>query len=197
MQGRRLPPRVCEGGRSIDAGAGAGPCRQLGELNGDLYPSPAAVRSVLWLGLVEGGMSHQLAFIFGPYGEAHGAHEAYTSQVGQFGRELAPLLPAIHRSVASNEPPHPGTNVTGEGSLGFSSRAWRLGAAANRNLTIHAVVVNLSPEVVAISLAVGAPELLDGRWSSPHCSRPARRAERHAGRQRHGCVFHRGGLLAL
>ena len=127
-----------------------------------VYPSPTAFRSVLWLGLIEAGMSHQLAFIFGPYGEANGAHEEYTSQVGQFGRELTPLLPAIHRSVASEEPLHPGTTVTGGGSLGYSSRAWRLGNA--ENLRIHAVVVNLSPAPVTFSLTVDAPELTDGQW---------------------------------
>ena len=120
-----------------------------------LYPSPAAFRSVLWLGLIQAGMSHQLAFIFGPYGEAGGAHERYTSQVGAFRQELSPLLPAIHRSVASSEPAHPSTTVVTladtplidlsssmafadadvhsrrGGSpqvLGWSSRAWRRGS---------------------------------------------------------------------
>eukprot|EP01050_Picozoa_sp_SAG11_P027811 SAG11_NODE_7190_length_1181_cov_1.992606_1_plen_304_part_01 len=145
-----------------------------------LYPSPSAFRSVLWLGLIQGGMSHQLAFVYGPYGEAATeAHAAYTSQIGAFARELAELLPAIHRSVASTEPPHPNTSVTGGPSssaassasssvanLGWRSRAWRLGTVVGNhsNLTIHAVVVNLSPGACKFSLAVDAPELLEGEW---------------------------------
>ena len=140
-----------------------------------LYPSAAAFRSVLWLGLIEGGMSHQLAFIYGPYGEAAGAHATYTSQIGEFGRELSNLLPAIHRSVASSEPPNPRTTVTGlppghwgspSPSLGWRSKAWRLATVADNrnNLTIHVVVVNLSPTPWNFTLAVDASELLEGQW---------------------------------
>jgi hypothetical protein len=35
---------------------------------------------------------------------------------------------------------------------------------STHNLTIHAVVVNLSPALVTFSLSVDAPELLDGEW---------------------------------
>jgi hypothetical protein len=57
---------------------------------GRVYPSVAAFASVMWLGLIEGGMNHQLAFIYGEFEEAHDGHEEFTSAVGGWGKQLAP-----------------------------------------------------------------------------------------------------------
>ena len=131
--------------------------------SGRVYPSVAALLSVMWLGLIEGGMSHQLAFIYGEFEEAHGGHEEYTSAVGAWGRQLAPLLPAIHRSVTTNEPPHPAVAVMHEPDL-WRARAWRIGKADN--LTIHVVVVNLQDHKASFEINVDALELEYGIWTA-------------------------------
>jgi hypothetical protein len=91
------------------------------------YDTAAAFNSVMWLGIIEGGMSHQLAFIYGEFEEVSGDHLEFTSQVGRFGKQLAPLAPAIHRSVATDEPPHPSVSfVSGISAGAWRARGWRL-----------------------------------------------------------------------
>ena len=129
---------------------------------GRVYPSVGAFASVMWLGLVDGGMSHQLAFIYGEFEEAHGGHQDFTSEVGRWGKQLAPLLPAIHRSIATDEPPHPTVEVEREPES-WRARAWRIGQPGN--LTIHLVVVNLKQAGI-FELTIDAPELRHGSWAA-------------------------------
>ena len=145
---------------------------------GRVYPSVAAFESVMWLGLIEGGMSHQLAFIYGEFEEAHGGHEEFTSRVGGWGRQLAPLLPAIHRSVATDEPPHP-VVVVGRDRDSWRARAWRIGKAGN--LTIHVVVVNLDNCAGAFEIDIVATELQHGSWVATR-----HQQQRRERRQQHG-----------
>lgn len=145
---------------------------------GRVYPSVAAFESVMWLGLIEGGMSHQLAFIYGEFEEAHGGHEEFTSRVGGWGRQLAPLLPAIHRSVATDEPPHP-VVVVGRDPDSWRARAWRIGKAGN--LTIHVVVVNLDNCAGAFEIDIVATELQHGSWVATR-----HQQQRWERRQQHG-----------
>ena len=130
---------------------------------GKTYPSLTALNSVIWLGVIEGDMSHQLTFIYGEFEEAYGGHKDFTSEVGRFGKQLAPLSSAIHRSVATDEPPHPGV-IFDSDLASWRARAWRLGAAGN--LTVHVVVVNLQAPSARFNLTIDAPELQHGSWTA-------------------------------
>jgi hypothetical protein len=126
------------------------------------YPSAAAFNSVMWLGVIEGGMTHQLAFIYGEFEEVLGGHNEFTSEVGTFGKQLAQLSPAIHRSVATDEPPHPRV-AFGSDTATWRARAWRVGGPGN--LTVYVVVVNLKAPSARFTLTIiDVPELRTGSW---------------------------------
>ena len=122
------------------------------------YTSAAAFRSVMWLGVLTAGMTHQLAFIFGEFCEASGCHADMTDQLGQWSStELAPVLPAIRREFADTV--QPGVQVPGDD---LRARAWR--NPATNGGGIYVVVVNLNAAPSAVNVTVKAPELEPGAW---------------------------------
>eukprot|EP01047_Picozoa_sp_COSAG01_P065776 COSAG01_NODE_8946_length_2607_cov_1.784290_1_plen_653_part_00 len=125
------------------------------------YPSVAAFRSVMWLGVLTAGMTHQLGFVFGEYCEASGCHADMTDQLGRWSaQELAPVLPAIRREFADRSSVAQ-ASVRGAGD-DLRARAW--GNPAANGGGIYVVLVNLRAAPSAVTVTVEAPELEHGAW---------------------------------